>query len=228
MINDGKATAVNYRGMAGDRNQLQQYEKSLSAVSKRQFDQWPKADQLAFLINAYNAWTVALILTEWPDLESIKDLGGLFSSPWSKQFVPLLGKTRSLDDIEHSLIRGSGRYQDPRIHFAVNCASIGCPALRPEAYRGEILNRQLDEQTRLFLADSSRNRLEGNTLELSAIFKWYREDFEKGWMKVNTLEDFLIAYADALALPPATLKQVAAKAIDIDYLDYDWRLNEKG
>ena len=226
-INDGKATTVDYHGMARDRNRLQQYEKALSAVAQDQFDQWPKEDQLAFLINAYNAWTVALILTAWPDLGSIKDLGGLFSSPWSKEFIPLLGKTRSLDDVEHGLIRGSDRYQDPRIHFAVNCASIGCPALRPEAFRGDILDRQLDEQTRLFLADRSRNRLEGDTLKLSAIFKWYREDFEKGWMKVNTLEDFLMAYADALSLPPATIKKVQAKAIDIDYLDYDWRLNEK-
>ncbi len=85
------------------------------------------------MINAYNAYTVRLILIRHPNLESIKDLGSLFQSPWQQGFVPPLGQTRSLDDIEHGMIRGSGRYRDPRIHFGVNCASIGCPALRPEA-----------------------------------------------------------------------------------------------
>ena len=92
------------------------------------------------MINAYNAWTVEFILTKYPDLDSIKDLGSFFNSPWDKEFIPLLGKTVSLNDIEHGLIRGSDRYNDPRIHFAVNCASIGCPALREEAYTGDKLN----------------------------------------------------------------------------------------
>lgn len=224
-INGGKSTAVDYQGMATQRAALNDYLQGLSAVKSSQFDQWSKAQQLAFLINAYNAWTVELILTAWPDLESIKDLGGLFSSPWSKEFIPLLGETRSLDDIEHQLIRGSGRYNDPRIHFAVNCASIGCPALRPQAYTGEQLDDQLNVQTHLFLSDRSRNRYENGRMKLSAIFKWYREDFEKGWLDFLSLEEFLVANAKALNLSPAEKTQLAAGEIGISFLDYDWRLN---
>ncbi len=223
----GQATWVDYNGMQADRGQLQNYLESLSAVTPASFEQWPAAEQLAFLINAYNAWTVELILTGWPDIESIKELGSLFRSPWRKAFILLLGATRSLDDIEHKLIRGSDRYREPRIHFAVNCASIGCPALRAEAYVGSRLEQQLQEQTRNFLADRSRNRLRGDTLELSSIFKWYREDFEKGWQGYQRLADFLLRYADALELPPAATAKLQAGKLDIDFLAYDWKLNAK-
>jgi len=225
-VSDGKVTAVDYRGMARDRDHRTKYLRSLSSVERRQFDRWPADEQLAFLINAYNAWTVELILTAWPDLESIKDLGNLFRSPWNRPFIPLLGKTRTLDDIEHDLIRGSGRYDDPRVHFAVNCASIGCPALRAEAYDGGRLDRQLEEQTLLFLADRSRNRVENGTVKLSPVFKWYREDFETGWRDLDSLEQFLARYADALELPARMAQQAKAGNFDIEYLDYDWRLNE--
>lgn len=226
-INAGQATAVDYQGMKADQQELKAYLAALSRVSQAQFDQWSKQDQLAFLINAYNAWTVELILTAWPDVKSIKDLGGFFSSPWSKEFVSLLGKTRTLDDIEHKLIRGSGRYNDPRIHFAVNCASIGCPALRAQGYEGDLLDQQLDEQTRLFLSDRSRNGVEGDVVKLSPIFKWYREDFEKGWRGFNRLEDFLLAHSDALLLPNTVAIKLKTGKGNIEFLDYDWRLNKK-
>lgn len=226
-VNGDKATVVDYQGLKSNQQYLKRYLSALSSVSETQFNQWPKPDQLAFLINAYNAWTVELILTAWPDLESIKDLGGLFSSPWSKEFAVLLGKTRTLDDIEHRLIRGSGRYNDPRIHFAVNCASIGCPALRAEAYDGSRLDQQLDEQTALFLEDRSRNRVEGNVIKLSPIFKWYREDFEMGWHGLNRLEDFLLAHANHLGLSDAMVTKLNHGDADIEFLDYDWNLNKK-
>ena len=117
------------------------YLAATSAVSRAEFDRWVPADQLAFLVNAYNAWTVQLVLQGYPKIASIRDLGSLLQSPWKKRFVPLLGETRSLDEIEHSLIRGSGRYREPRAHFALNCASVGCPALRPEAYVGRPARR---------------------------------------------------------------------------------------
>jgi len=224
----GSITTVDYAGFATDRALLQQYLQDLEAVERRAFDNWPEAEQLAFLINAYNAWTIELILGEWPDLKSIKDLGSLFRSPWSRSFIPLLGKTRSLDDIEHKLIRGSDRYRDPRIHFAVNCASIGCPALRAEAYRGPELEAQLAEQTSLFLRDRSRNRMADDTLQLSSIFKWYREDFEKQWKGYGRLEEFLLQHADALDLSPADRVRLQAGTLDIDFLSYDWKLNATG
>jgi hypothetical protein len=182
---------------------------------------------LAFLINAYNAWTVKLILSGPPDLKSIKDLGSFFSSPWKKEFVTLLDETRSLDEIEHKLIRGSDRYNDPRIHFAVNCASISCPALRAEAYDGNRLNEQLTEQTNLFLSNPERNQVEQDVIKLSSIFKWYREDFEKGWMNYHHLEDFLITNSASLNLSKKQIAKLKTGEMDIEFLNYDWRLNKK-
>ncbi|MBV1959344.1 MAG: DUF547 domain-containing protein, partial [Pseudomonadales bacterium] len=141
-------------------------------------------------------------------------------------FIKLLGKTRSLDEIEHQLIRGSGRYNDPRIHFAVNCASIGCPALRAEAYVGDRIDQQLQDQTKQFLSDPSRNRFKNERLEVSAIFKWYREDFEKGWLGFHSLEGFFAAYDVDLGLTEQHTAVLKAGNIDIEFLDYDWRLND--
>lgn len=225
VIDGGQATQLDYAAMAEQREPLNAYLQRLTAVSRAEFDRWPHAEQLAFLINAYNAWTVELILRAWPDIESIKEQGSLFSSPWSKAFIPLLGETRSLDDIEHKLIRGSGRYQEPRVHFAVNCASIGCPALRAEAYQGAQLDAQLEAQTQLFLADRSRNRVRDGELQLSAIFKWYSDDFAASWRGVDSLAQFLVLYADALGLNATQQQQLQAGQLDLDFLDYDWRLN---
>lgn len=225
--NGGKSTVVDYQGVKVEQKKLDTYLTMLSSVTPGDFDKLNPSDQLALLINAYNAWTVKLILSAWPDLESIKDLGSFFSSPWSKEFVSLLGKTRTLDDIEHKLIRGSGRYNDPRIHFAVNCASIGCPALRAEAYTGDKLDQQLDEQTALFLKDRSRNRVDGDVVKLSPIFKWYREDFEKGWHGYNRFEDFLLTHAKDLELSNTMVTKLKNGDADIEFLDYDWHLNKK-
>jgi hypothetical protein len=226
-FNNGRATSVDYHGLQQDREILDAYLTGLAEVSKAEFDSWEKAEQLAFLINAYNGWTLKLIVDNYPDLNSIKDLGSLFRSPWKKSFIPLLGETRSLDDIEQGLIRGSGRYNEPRIHFAVNCASIGCPALRDEAYRADRLEGQLEEATRRFLEDRTRNRpATDDTLEISSIFKWYREDFENGWRGAATLEQFLALYGSNLGLDTTQIEKLKKGKYDIDFLDYDWRLND--
>lgn len=225
VLEDGRASQVDYAGLSVKRDALDDYLNKLTAVSRGEFDAWSMDEQLAFLLNAYNSWTVELILTKYPDLDSIKDLGSLFQSPWKKRFISLLGKKRSLDDIEHGLIRGSGRYNDPRIHFAVNCASIGCPALRAEPYFGADIQRQLDEATSLFLSDRSRNRLDGRVLKVSSIFKWYREDFEKGWQSVESLEQFLADHAEDLGLTKKETEQVLTGKIQIEFLSYDWKLN---
>ncbi|HEX7952104.1 MAG TPA: DUF547 domain-containing protein [Burkholderiales bacterium] len=227
-LRGGQASEVDYAGFAADRGRLKQYLGALSGVTRAEFERWDKPTQLAFLINAYNAFTVELILTKYPDLTSIKDLGSLLRSPWKKSFIPLLGETRSLDDIEQGLIRGSDRYAEPRIHFAVNCASIGCPALRTEAYAGERLDAQLEDATQAFLSDRTRNRLDGNTLRVSSIFKWYRGDFEKGWRGATTLAGFLALYGQALGLDAASAARLKAGDVRIDFLDYDWQLNARG
>lgn len=224
-INDGHSSQVNYAGMKTDHAKLTAYLTALGKIDKQTFEQWPAPQQLSFLINAYNAWTVELILSTYPDIKSIKDLGSFFSSPWSKKFIPLLGETRSLDNIEHELIRGDNKYGDPRIHFAVNCASIGCPALREEAYTAEKLAQQLEQQTVRFLSDKTRNRFNKAEMELSSIFKWYQEDFSLGFRASDSLSAFILLYAESLGLTPEQQALLKAKKMDVDYLPYDWQLN---
>ena len=226
-INNGSSTEVDYAAFKQKRPQLQSYLNKLSKISRTEFDAWSTSKQLAFLINAYNAWTVEFILTEYPDLKSIKDLGSFFNSPWDKEFVPLLGKKISLNDIEHGLIRGSDRYNDPRIHFAVNCASIGCPALREEAYTADKLEQQLTEQTARFLTDKTRNYIKGNTFYMSSIFKWYGDDFEKGFRGTKSIQRFVSLYSDALKLTDDQKMALTKEKLKIKFLDYDWKLNAK-
>lgn len=224
-ISEGKATEVDYGAILKERKLLQSYLQELSMVDKSVFDQWTKAEQLAFLINAYNSWTVELILSRYPDLESIKDLGSFLQSPWKKEFIPLLGETRSLDDIEHGLIRNSGRYNDPRIHFAVNCASIGCPALRPEPYHGDILERQLQDAETLFLSDESRNRGVDGVFEISSLFKWYGDDF-RGWRGAESVEDYLLSRPALSGAVDDNNNEPQKNTLKIKYLTYDWQLND--
>ncbi len=226
----GQATQVDYAGMARERTRLTAYLDALAAVKPAEYQQWPKSGRLAFLINAYNAWTVDLVLTRYPELRSIKDLGGLFSTPWKKRFIPLLGETRSLDDIEHGLIRAEGVFEEPRIHFAVNCASVGCPALRNAAYVGDRIDAQLEDATRRFLADRSRNRYNPGTrrLEVSKIFDWYRQDFERGWGGYRHISQFFARYADVLADTDDVRRLLRAGQTRLTHLDYDWTLNARG
>jgi len=216
----GTASRVDYAGFARDRAVLGAYLAALARVAPSEFAALPRADQIAFLINAYNAATVELILGAYPKHASIKDYGSLFRSAWQKPFVRLLSETLTLDQIEHERLRGPRGYGEPRVHFAVNCASISCPMLREEAYTGAKLEAQLEEQTVRFLSDRSRNRFDGNTdtLQLSSIFDWYGEDFAEGRLAI-----FLAHYAGALGAERAAL---AKKDLEIAFLDYDWRLND--
>lgn len=224
----GSASSVDYAGFQRSKAKLDAYLKALSAVPESTYQQWEQAQQRAFLINAYNAFTVDLILTRYPDLESIKDLGSWFRSPWKQIFIALLGAERSLDEIEHELLRGSPDYDDPRIHFAVNCASIGCPALRPEAYTAAQLDQQLDDQTRRFLSDSQRNRAmpAQQLIAISKIFDWYGDDFEMPFRGSQSLPGFLAQYPQALNLSAADVAALVRGDYEIDYLDYDWSLND--
>lgn len=228
LVDAGKASQVDYAGFARNRAALQAYLDSLSAVTRAQFDSWQKPQQLAFLINAYNAFTVDLILGRYPHLTSIRDLGNIvFNSPWKQKFFTLFGEKRYLDWIEHETIRKPGAYDDPRIHFAVNCASIGCPMLNDEAFVAGRLHAQLEQQTRRFLADRARNRFDptSGTLMVSQIFDWYGKDFAAGYRGITSLRQFLANYADLLAATPADQAMVRQGLVEIDYLEYDWTLN---
>lgn len=224
----GQATRLHYAGMAADRAELGRYLAALSAVPATLFAAWPRSARQAFLINAYNAFTVELVLTRYPDLASIRDLGGVFSTPWKTRWITLLGGRVSLDDIEHAMLRRRGDYDDPRIHFAVNCASVGCPALREQAYTPAMLDAQLDDQTRRFMADRSRNRWNaaGQRLELSKIFDWYGEDFRLGHRGIQSLPAFAARHADVLADEPVARDLIRSGRAAIAFLDYDWTLND--
>ncbi len=226
LLDGGKGSQVRYAGMAADRTMLKAYLAQLSAVTPAAVDAFSKPQQMAFLINAYNAFTVELILTRYPKLDSIRDLGSLLTKPWSIKNVPLLGTTLTLDNIEHDNLRAKGRFDDPRIHFAVNCASIGCPMLREEAFVADRLDLQLDEQTQRFLSDRSRNRYADGKLEVSRIFDWYGGDFKLGHKGIGSLPAFFARYAALLADAPADRERVKAQGVPIGFLDYDWKLND--
>jgi hypothetical protein len=231
LITDGRASQLDYLGIAADRIALKTYLTSLSAVREEDYRQWSKAQRLAFLINAYNAWTVELVLGKYPNLKSIKDLGSVFQSPWKKRFVPLFGREVSLDDIEHGMIRAQGEFRefdDPRIHAAVNCASIGCPMLSAEAFVADRLDAQLEDGMRRFIADRSRNRFDAATgrLQVSKIFDWYGKDFEKGHQGFTSLAATFARYAEQLADAPDARERIRRGDYRIEFLDYDWRLND--
>ncbi len=223
---DNKQSRSNYKGFAADRGELKKVLDGFSAVPKADFDKWSREQQMVFLINTYNAFTVELILTKYPDLKSIKDLGSFISPPWKKKFFTLLGEERNLDWIEHEQLRP--RYAEPRLHVAVNCASIGCPALFPEAFTAARLEPMLEDGMLRFLGDHTRNRYADGKLEVSQIFKWFKEDFEKGNKGFGKIEDVFAKYADQLTHVPADRDKLKAKGVSISNLDYDWSLNDAG
>lgn len=227
-IRQGRATEVDYAGFQRDEAKLGQYLDSLSAVTAQEYASWSREQQMAFLINAYNAFTVRLILTEYPGVSSIRRLGGPFRSPWKLRFFTLLGERRHLDWVEHERLREPGVFNEPRIHFAVNCASIGCPALRPEAFVAERLDAQLEDAMRRFLADGTRNYYDAQRgrLQISKIFEWYRQDFEGRAGRYASLPATLADFAEALSDDPAVRAAIRSGDVPIGFADYDWSLND--
>ena len=223
---DNKQSRVDYAAFQRDRAALKKTLDAMSAVARADFDNWPREQRMAFLINAYNAFTVELILTKYPDLKSIKELGSFLQSPWKKKFFSLLGEERHLDWIEHEQLRPL--YSDPRVHAAVNCASIGCPALRTEAFTAARLEAQLEDGMQRFLADRTRNRARDGQLEVSAIFKWFQEDFEQGHKGFAKVEDLFARYAAQLTDNANEQAKLRDRAMPIKHLDYDWSLNGVG
>lgn len=224
----GNASTLRYAALQAQRVALKGYLEALSAISPVAYGAWSTAQKLAFLINAYNAFTIELILTRYPDLKSIKDLGSFVQSPWTKKFFRLLGQERSLDEVEHEMIRAPGVFDDPRIHVAVVCASIGCPMLRNEAFVAERLDAQLDDAMRRFLSDRSRNRFDAGTgtLSVSKIFDWYRKDFERGHKGLDSLETLYARHAEVLSTTPQAQAEIRAGRYKLAFLDYDWALND--
>lgn len=226
LVDGGKASQLRYAEMAKDRAALKAYLGSLSRVPEAEFGGWTRPQRMAFLINAYNAFTVEKILTRYPDIRSIWDFGKVFGNPFKDRFFSLLGREFTLDGIEHETLRKPGAYDDVRVHFSVNCASVGCPMLREEAYSADRLERQLEEQAVRFLSDRTRNRAAGGRLEVSMIFNWFKADWESGYAGIRSREQYFARYARLLADSPGQQKMVAEGKAAIGYLDYDWTLND--
>ncbi len=208
-VNEG---LVSYEALRKDPSSLNTYLDTLGAITRSEYDTWQEQDQLAFLLNLYNAATLKLIVEENPR-KSIKQIGNLIRGPWDQRFVQLWGKSRTLNELEHDIIRVDF-LKVPETHFALVCAAIGCPPLRSEAYVGAKLETQLQHQKDLFLKDSEKNRVNTSkkTLYLSPIFKWYKKDFEKD---SGSLQAYL-----AKTWPEVDTSW------KIRYTHYDWGLND--
>ncbi|RME35575.1 MAG: DUF547 domain-containing protein [Gammaproteobacteria bacterium] len=213
----GHQSRVDYRRLVAEPGPLDRVTARMEQVPEEEFEGWDRDRQIAFLINAYNAFTLRLVRDHYP-VDSIKAIGGLFRSPWKLEFFTLFGRPANLDHIEHGLLRP--RYHEPRIHFALVCAARGCPPLSDRPWLPERLDAQLEEAARRFLTDPQRNRYlpEENRLELSPLFRWYREDFEAA---AGSVAAFVAPY-----LAEAEAERRRIETATVRYLDYDWSLNE--
>lgn len=200
VANDG---SVDYQTIQKNREQLDKYLSVIKANHPK--DSWTKNEQLAYWINAYNAFTIKLIIDNYP-LKSIRDL----SEPWDKKFITIEKKIYSLNDIEHKIIRK--QFDEPRIHFAVNCASVSCPKLQQWAFLPESLESQLQKVTVEYINDEKHNSINTKKIVVSEIFKWFKADFEKSGGVIEFIDKYTEINIDRNA--------------EILYQPYNWNLNE--
>lgn len=199
---------VNYSSLLKDQEQFNQYLSLLSQNPPGH--NWSQQDQLVYWINAYNAFTVKLILNHYP-LKSIKDISKglpMINSPWDIKFFTIGDVPFDLNTIEHEILR---KLDEPRIHFAINCASFSCPVLRKEAYIAEHLEQQLQEQTHLFINNPSKNTITSTEQTISKIFDWFSSDFGSA----NGVKALLNKHHKSFD-----------EKKNISYMDYNWSLNE--
>lgn len=193
---------VDYKSFKSNIGGLEDYLTHLAENSPKK--SWSKNDKLAYYINLYNAATVKLILDNYPT-KSVKDI----KNPWGKDWVKTGDGLLSLGDIEHKILR---KMNEPRIHFAINCASFSCPKLLNKAFTADKMETQLQETTFDFINDTTRNIISKEKMQLSNIFKWYKKDFTENGSLIDYIKPYTKAGID--------------NNTDIDYLKYDWSLNE--
>lgn len=205
---------VNYKAFIKDSVQLNQYLNVLSNNEPNP-KTWSANEQMAFWINAYNAFTIKLVIKYYP-VASIKDIGSkvqipFVNTPWDIKFIRIGKQKMDLNNIEHGQLRKN--FDDPRIHMVLVCASKSCPILLNEAYTADKLNEQLNKQSSAYLADPFRNKITADNAQLSMIFKWYGTDFNK---KDASVRSFVNQHSKI---------KLTSKA-SISYIDYDWGLND--
>ena len=230
---------VYYHGLKANPQELKAFVTQLDQLDRIVYGQWNDQEKIAFWINVYNALTLQAIIDNYPiqasfwksaiyPKNSIRQIGGV----WDELQFGVMGKKMTLDDIEHIVLRTE--FNEPRIHIALVCAAIGCPPLRNEPYSGERLDAQLNDQARKFLNNPIKFHLNTQTatVALSPIFKWFGADFVKTYGTDKKFSDhsnaeravlnFISAYLD-----DGDLSYLTTGAYSIEYLDYDWSLNER-
>lgn len=204
---------VNYKGFIADSVAFNTYISLLETHHPNEKN-WSKDEQLAYWINAYNAFTIRLIIRNYP-VKTIKDLGGSIyrvNTPWDIKFINIEGNAYHLNNIEHSIIRKE--FDEPRIHFALVCAAVSCPKLRNEAFEASKLDDQLDDQARHFFNSPGRNQISANAPKASKLMDWYSGDFKN---QAESIPAYINKYS----------KVKIAPGVKLEYLDYHWGLNEQ-
>jgi hypothetical protein len=229
---------VDYRAIKRDGNPLAVYVRKLEEVRPQDFDRWERDAKIAFWVNAYNAITIHGIVSHYPieyggpiarirfPKSSIRQIAGF----WDTAFVRLMGGGITLDDIEHEILRKE--FDEPRIHFSVVCAAMGCPVLSSDAYQGRLLDQQLERDARRFINDKDKVRLDvpATKLYVSSIFKWYAEDFRTG-SQDRWLQEYPARYRGFMHTVAGYVRRDERDFIidhrpRLEFLDYDWALNE--
>ena len=213
---------VDYQALADGRAGLDDIAGELAAVSSEAEQAMPPHDRMAFWINAYNLFTLRVIVDHYPirgswfslaPRNSIRQIDGV----WTSLTWRAAGRSLTLDHIEHEILRPL--FKEPRVHFAINCASVGCPPLNREPYVAARLDAQLDEAARRYLASPSGLQISGDKLKVSSILKWYGEDF-------GTPRDTAVLAVIERFGPPAAAALAASGRAKLEFLDYDWSLND--
>lgn len=239
---------VDYQALKADHQRLDEFLLAMARVDKAAYDEWSEDAQVAFWINAYNALTLKVIIDHYPikaglisglayPKNSIRQIPGV----WDRIKWLVIGQRLTLNQVEHAILRGQdeelaeqyGRFNEPRIHVALVCAAMGCPELRREPYVGERLDDQLDDQSRIFVNNPEKFRIDrdAGTVHLSSIFQWFGGDFvetylpEEGFGDHSQAERAVLHYASTY-LPPDDAAYLREGDFSIKYLDYDWSLNE--
>lgn len=205
---------VDYKNLKNNSESLEKSLTEISKVEKSEYNEWRRDEKLAFLINLYNATTLKLIIDNYP-LKSIRDI----ETPWALKIVKLFGSNISLDILEHEVIRKE--FNEPRIHFVLVCAAKGCPILSSEPYKSTNLESQLDNATKTFLSDNTKNYIDNNkkVINLSPVFDWFKDDFTKKYGSVNKfLEPYFLN---------EKIYESEFSKFSIKYTTYDWSLNEQ-
>lgn len=200
-----KANLLDYAALLDDEAFLK-IDQALSRFSPSALDH---KQRLAFYINAYNYLAIKIVLDNWP-VDGIKDIGSLFKPVWKRPAGKIDGETVTLDQLEHKILRS---LKEPRIHFAIVCASMSCPDLRQEIYSAEDLDQQLNQQAQAFLNNPTKGaKIESGDLYLSEIFDWFEEDFES----LGGIYAFISRYNNRLK-----------GFSDFETIDYNWELNRQ-